>query len=228
MLPASQSSIADGKMDAAGPGRAAAYRRAHGADGPGPVGHKDSLPKIVQRLLTFKLQELDVSQTLILLHTYWLCMQQAPEVVAAKKEQVIAQLDAVFPHPSDKWLHVGPIGMGNVQWQLARLLAELGSPTIAEKTCRSLLVSDKQEDRLMGLFVLRNVREGWTPELRRAYFTALNEGSSFVGGEGMPKFLAHLREDALATLTDSEEAALADLLKPAHRPTSRCRRRGRW
>jgi putative heme-binding domain-containing protein len=64
----------------------------------------------------------------------------------------------------------------------------------------------------MGLFSLRNARDGWTPPLRRQYFAALAEMPRFVAGEGMPKFLAHLREESHATLSDSERAALADVL----------------
>ncbi|MDX1948681.1 MAG: c-type cytochrome [Pirellulaceae bacterium] len=175
-------------------------------------GDEPSLPKIVARLLKFDAGELNITQLLMLLHTYSLCQQQAPPAIAPHREAILAQLDEVYPHPSGKWLHVGPVGMGNVQWQLARVLAELDSPTVVQKTCQSLLVSDKQEDRIMGLLVLRNVRTGWTAESRRSYFTVLGEGTSFVGGEGMPKFLAHLREDALAALPASEKEMLAGLL----------------
>lgn len=86
---------------------------------------------------------------------------------------------------------------------------------------QSLLGSSAQEDRLHGLFVLRNLREGWTKESRRAYFTAINEASKFVSGEGMPKFLAQIREQAVATLSDAERLELADLLnasQPADEP----------
>jgi hypothetical protein len=40
--------------------------------------------------------------------------------------------------------------------------------------------SPAQEDRLQGLFVLRDAKTGWTFESRRQYFTALNEASTFV------------------------------------------------
>ena len=86
--------------------------------------------------------------------------------------------------------------------ELARLLAQLGSPSIVQKVTQSLLARGDQEDRLQALFVLRNVTTGWTKETRQAYFTALNESASFIGGEGMPKFLAQVREDAIATLSE--------------------------
>jgi putative heme-binding domain-containing protein len=66
---------------------------------------------------------------------------------------------------------------------------------------------------LLGLFILRDKRDGWTKETRQAYFTALNDGSKFVAGEGMPKFLAQIREQAIATLSDAERHDLAALLE---------------
>jgi len=59
------------------------------------------------------------------------------------------------------------------------------------------------------------LREGWTPDSRRAYLVALNEASTFVAGEGMPKFLETIRKEFVATLTAKETADLAELLKPA-------------
>jgi putative heme-binding domain-containing protein len=180
------------------------------------AGDKALIPATIDRLIEFSLRELDVGQTITLLHAYAICLAKAPDAVAAKKGSIIAQLDAVFPHSAGRWPHVSPLGSGaNVQRELARLLAELGSPAVVEKTISSLLVSGAQEDQLHGLFTLRSVREGWTPSARRAYFQALNDGARFVSGEGMPKFLAHLREESLKTLSEAERVELADLLVPA-------------
>jgi putative heme-binding domain-containing protein len=70
----------------------------------------------------------------------------------------------------------------------------------------------------MGLFILRHAKQGWTADTRRAYFTALNESSGFLAGEGMPRFLSTLREEAVATLTDAERKQLGDLLNAAADP----------
>ena len=100
----------------------------------------------------------------------------------------------------------------HVQRRLADLLARLEAPEVVEKTMRSLLASNLQEDRLQALLALRQSRTGWTPELRRVYFAALNDGSKFLGGDGMPRFLTQIRDDAVATLTDAERKDLADIL----------------
>jgi putative heme-binding domain-containing protein len=174
---------------------------------------------LVERLQKFNAARLNAGQTLALLQCYTLCQQHAPDAVAARKQDIVLQLDAVFPHPAAEFLHLTPQGTGaNVQRELARLLAQLGSLFAVEKTAQTLLSSPSQEDRLQGLFALRSVREGWTPETRRAYFTALNDGTKFVAGEGMPRFLSQIREEAVRTLTDSEKEQLADLLTPTSEP----------
>jgi hypothetical protein len=176
---------------------------------------KTDVGEIIGRLPFNATSDFDVEQSLMLVQIYLLCLEQAPDVVAARKEQIFAQLGPLFPHPATGWLHVAPSGTGaSLERDLARLLVQLGWPEAVEKISKSLLVSSVQEDRLHALFLLRNISTGWTPETRRTCFTALREGDSFLGGEGMPKFLAHIREEAVATLSESERRDLADLLAP--------------
>ena len=176
-------------------------------------GDQTADDKLVQRLLAFRPAELNVSQMLALLHLYSLAREQTPQAIESRREQIIAQLDPAFAPPEPMPLHVGPGGTSvYVQRELARLLAQLGSPTAVAKTTRTLLQSDVQEDRLQALFALRNVREGWTLDARRAWFGVLNEGRHLLGGDGMPKFLTQIRDEAVATLTPDERQALADVI----------------
>ena len=132
----------------------------------------------------------------------------------SRRDRVIRQLDPIFPHPAAAFLTVSPLGNGaNVERNLATLLAQLGSASAIEKAAKSLLGSAVQEDRLHGLLALRNVQNGWNDATRRAYFAVLRDGAKFVSGEGMPRFLSQLRDDALKTLSETERLALADLLQ---------------
>jgi putative heme-binding domain-containing protein len=170
---------------------------------------------VIDHWVRFPSFELSVSQLQALVQVALICASQAPDEVMRRKGRLFSNVDPLFPFPGFDWLHVGPVGTSAaVQRDVARLLAETESPTIVEKVSRSLLISPSQEDRLQGLFVLRNVSSGWTKEKRRTYFTVLNEASSFVGGEGMPKFLAQIREQAIATLTEQEREELAGLIEP--------------
>jgi putative heme-binding domain-containing protein len=178
-------------------------------------GEAGVVPEIIDHLVRFSSFDLSVSQLRALVQVAIVCAVQAPDEVMRRKDALVSNLEARFPFPVYDGLHVSPVGTSAaVLRDVARLLAELGSPTIVEKVSRSLLMSPVQEDRLQGLFVLRNVSSGWTKEKRRTYFTVLNEASSFVGGEGMPKFLTQIREQAIATLSEQEREELADVLVP--------------
>jgi putative heme-binding domain-containing protein len=174
-----------------------------------------ALADVVSRLAELPLRDLNVQQSLLLLHCYSLALQHAPAAIDRHKEQIARQLDAAYPHPTAAWLHVSRSGTGaHVQRELARLLAALDSPTAVSKISQTLLVSPVQEDRLQALFALRNTRQGWNPETRREYFRVLNERAHLVSGEGMPKFLAHIKDEAVATLTEDERQALAAFVDP--------------
>lgn len=178
-------------------------------------GDKRGTAAMMERLLRFRPTELTTGQMLTLLQTYFLCLEHPPSDRRVQKNAIIAQLDPLFPSPPGQAIRVAPAGtFVNVNRDLARLLAQIGSPSIVDKTARSLLMSSVQEDRLQGLFVLRDVQTGWENQTRRTYFSALNEASSFIGGEGMPKFLAQIREQAVATMSVTERDALTDLLAP--------------
>lgn len=60
-------------------------------------------------------------------------------------------------------------------------------------------------------FLLRNLRDGWTIEQRREYFSFINEASDRMGGASYTGFLEDLRRDALSNATDEEREAVSDL-----------------
>lgn len=178
-------------------------------------GDEHSTPRIVDRLLRLDVKELSIGDALALLQAYFLCSQHAPGAIESRRDEILAKFSPSFPHPAASNTSVSPVGTAAyLNRELARFLVQLGSPSIIQKVTQSLLSSTRQEDRLQGLFVLRNVTTGWTKDARQAYFATLNEAGSFVGGEGMPKFLAQIREQAIAMLSDRERAELADLLTP--------------
>ena len=175
-------------------------------------GDKDSIPRIIDRVIGIDSKSLPINDALTLIQIYFLCLEQAPESVRDRRQAILAQLEPMFPHPG---LHISPVAnSASLNRDVARLLAQLGSTSIIEKLTGSLLTGSRQEDRLLGLFALRNVQSGWSNENRRTYFSALNEAESFVAGEGMPKFLSQIREQAIADLSDAERLSLADLLAP--------------
>lgn len=177
---------------------------------------KDLAGDILSRLLGLATtNELTLDQQFMLVQACFLCFALDHDEVLRRNNLIVVLLERLYDASPSLVPHncrAGTAASFRRDW--ARLLAELGSATIVEQVCASLLTSPAQEDRLQGLFVLRDVKTGWTYESRRQYFTALNEASNFVAGEGMPKFLNQIREQAVATLNDTERLSLVDLLAP--------------
>ena len=63
-------------------------------------------------------------------------------------------------------------------------------------------------------FMLRNVKDGWTMADRQGYFSWLNRTEAAGGGNSYANYLKNVRKQAIATLTDAEKLALADLMVP--------------
>src|SRR5262249_47727671 len=61
---------------------------------------------------------------------------------------------------------------------------------------------------------------GWTNDLRKAYFSWFLKAASYRGGASFALFVAHIRDDALTTLSEAEKAELKPLLaiRPAAAP----------
>jgi putative heme-binding domain-containing protein len=162
------------------------------------------------RLLQFEPDKLTRSQVLTLLHLFQELRRTAPDVVANRKHAIVEASESIPRFDSaDEPLPQS----ARLRHELARLLVDLQAATGMERAA-ALLTGSLQEDRLMGLLLLRSVKEGWTPATRRQYFAALNEASNLVGGDGMPKFLATLRDESLATLSEKERQELARILQP--------------
>ena len=58
---------------------------------------------------------------------------------------------------------------------------------------------------------------GWTPALRQSYFTWISKSGQFKGGNSLRGFMANIRRDAIANLSESEKDELKPILEA--RPT---------
>jgi len=126
------------------------------------------------------------------------------------RTKALASLDARYPSGSD-----------SVDRELAQVLAYLRAPRFVPRTLGLLRGAATQEEATHYVFVLRNVREGWTADERREYFTWFGKYSDYKGDIGFPLFLRNIRSDALATMTDAERKPLEPLLEAQFRATTR-------
>ncbi len=178
-------------------------------------GDPSAVLPILDRLLEFKPANLSLSQAWGILQCYSLLEQSSTDKLKVRKLKIIEQVESLVSHSVSNANDRGQCGSSfNFVGACASLLASFDVGTTVLFTSTTLLRSPVQEHRLHALLALRNVDSGWTIETRKRYFQSLNEGSSFVRGEGMEKFLKQIRSDAAAKLTEDERKVLADLLEP--------------
>jgi putative heme-binding domain-containing protein len=103
--------------------------------------------------------------------------------------------------------------------ELCALLVYLQHPQVAEKTLKLLAAAPTQEEQLHYALCLRVLKTGWTQELREQYFDWFVTSANLRGGNSFGGFLKNIRDEAIATLTEEEKVALADVLKKAPEST---------
>ena len=123
-----------------------------------------------------------------------------PEADLAPK--VLARLDALYP-AQGRELNI----------ELANLLVYLQAPDAAAKTVALLESAPTQEEQIEYARVLRVLKTGWTPELRKSYFSWIARSAGLKGGPSMVGFLKQIRDGAVATLSEEEKAALKPILE---------------
>jgi putative heme-binding domain-containing protein len=157
--------------------------------------------KILERLNHFDLTAFTERQKLEALFLYDRCLPEDAGESASQRAAVLKQLDPLYPDISP-----------SVNQRLGLLLSRLSAPDFVPRTVKLLEQTEDQTQRMQCLFVLRNEKEGWTPELREAYFQQLARMSEFIGGEGMPTFRRLIETDALNTVAEEERARYSKLL----------------
>ena len=137
---------------------------------------------------------------------------------------VTDKLDAIYPSSSER-----------MNRELVQLLIYLEAPDVIAKSLDLIAKAPTQEEQIHYLFHLRNVKSGWTLEQRRRYFAWFTqfrkqdaEGArhpaellrwfkevdrDYADGSSFGKYLINIRNDAIATLTASEQAALKPLIE---------------
>jgi putative heme-binding domain-containing protein len=191
-------------------------------------GQPADQPAVLASLARLRFAALSEEEQLGLLRAYQLAFVRLGEPDDPARAALVARLDPLFPSKSDA-----------VNTELARLLVYLRAPSIIEKALALIehLGPEKtpnwgalvaRNDRYGGtvarmlenipparaiqlLFVLRNVKEGWTSEQRREYFSLFPRLAQYPGGNSYTGFLTNIRSDALKTCSPAEQAALGEL-----------------
>ena len=157
--------------------------------------------QILQSLLQIEWKDLTPNERLALVRTYQVAMVRFGKPSPQEAVKIVAQLDSQFPAKNFE-----------MNWLLCETLAFLDSPTAAQKGIALLLEAPTQEEQMEYARSLRNLKTGWTHELRVKYFNWFLKASNYRGGASFTKFIEFIRNDAVASLNPAEQKKLAVLL----------------
>jgi putative heme-binding domain-containing protein len=97
-----------------------------------------------------------------------------------------------------------PDSNAEVNFELARMMALVESPSAVPEILAELSRTTDERTRMHYLYQLRELKSGWTGDLRAQYFAALRQTEAHRAGRGMPQFIDRITTDALAALNPGE------------------------
>jgi putative heme-binding domain-containing protein len=170
------------------------------------IGDPALRAKIVANLTAIDFTKLKDQDKIDLLRTYEVVFNRFGRPIAGKVgtgewEQVVKQLEPAFPDHNRF-----------VNGEMCEVLVALEVPSTATKAMKLLGEAPTQEEQLEYIRALRVLKSGWTPELRKAYFTWFIKAANYKGGSSFQGFNKMIKADAVATLTPTEVVALKDII----------------
>ena len=157
--------------------------------------------KLLDALLKLDWATLNHEQQLTLVRTAEITFNRFDRPDEATVQKFIVKFDPLFPAEAF-----------DLNWELCETLVYLQSPTVADKAMALIAKAPTQEEQIEFARSLRMLKTGWTTATHSAYFEWLLKATNYKGGASFEKFIEFIRTDAVASLSDSEKTALADLL----------------
>ncbi|MEO0413547.1 MAG: plastocyanin/azurin family copper-binding protein [Verrucomicrobiota bacterium] len=199
-------------------------------------GSAEHQPALIEQLIRVLKGTTTAEQKLEALRIYGLSAIRMGAPSDDAKESLRAVISAHYPN-SDPRLNrelcytLTALGAPEV---IAKTIPMLSQETIANDTVKAsdeLLKRNRmggtfaqtkdanpQSEQLWYAYVLRNVTEGWTDELRRQYFAWFGKAQSFKGGASFQGYIENIRNEALDKVEDAAlKEQLAELSKKAAR-----------
>ena len=197
------------------------------------MGGKERQNGLLARLNGIDFAKLTVPQKLALVRAYEITIARSGVPTGDALVKTIAHLDAVYPAKTN-----------DLNTELSRTLVALGAPSAVPKTMRLMATARDEEvswlsterlsrnsrygpkfqrtgesrpnvQQIAYAYALRMAKEGWTPELRRRFFTWFASTAPWEGGNQFRGFLNQIRTDGLANVTDANELKLLTKLSTA-------------
>ena len=160
--------------------------------------------RVLDALDRISWEKLAYDQKLEMVRVYGVLFNRLGHPDEATASRVIARLGPIFP-AKGRELNV----------ELCQLLVSLQDPAAAPKAMDLLAKAPTQEEQIDYARILRMLKTGWTADLRKTYFEWFSKAAHFKGGNSFSGFLANIKRDAVATLSDAEKAELKPILEAA-------------
>jgi putative heme-binding domain-containing protein len=163
-------------------------------------------PRLLQALDQIRWDVLSATERLELVRIYSLAFIRMGAPDNSARASLTARFEAIFPTASPK--------LNN---ELCQLLVYLQSPSVAKKAIQLLLDAPTQEEQIAYAKSLRLLKTGWTPQLRRDYFSWFSKAENFRGGASFSKFVEAIKNDAVKRW-EGEKAELQSILDASPEP----------
>jgi putative heme-binding domain-containing protein len=158
--------------------------------------------RIFQALDRLDWGRLTHGEKLDLVRVYQVALNRFGKPDEATAARLIAKFDPLYP-----------AGSRELNIEIGQILVFLQAPTAAAKLVALLQSAPTQEEQIEYARALRVLKTGWTPELRRAYFSWFPKAAGYRGGNSFRGFMARIQRDAVANLSDAEKAEFEPLLE---------------
>jgi putative heme-binding domain-containing protein len=193
------------------------------------VGSEEYRSDATESLMELDLAALSAEKKLSYLRAMSLVFQRLGDPSEQQREEITDRLNQLLPREDDR-----------VNVELVRLLVYLDDPRVIDKalalmqrdtppeapdwdedllerseryggTIMEMLEDPPPTQKLAYASMLRNMRNGWTIDQRRAYFSVINEAADRAGGASYTGYLERMRDEALQHASKEEIAAVSDV-----------------
>ena len=179
----------------------------HRTDSDPPVD-TDMRDNLLAAVMAIDMSKLDATSQLTLQRTLQIILNRFGRPDESTAQKLIASNDALFPSES-----------AELNWLLCETLAWLESPTVAAKAIALIEAAPTQEEQMQYARSIRFLKTGWTDELHTAYFEWFLKAANYRGGASFAKFIQFIRDDAVASLSESQKKSLKEIL--ARKPVNK-------
>ncbi len=191
-------------------------------------GDKPLAPQLLAALDRLAYTALSETQQLELLRAYQLVFTRLGLPEDARRLELGARFDSLFdsaraPHNQELAILMVALSSPQAAAKIVPMLTKerVASQEVSEEllarnrgyggSIAAMLANQPDLAQYQFAFTLRNLKEGWTLDQRKTYFSWFNKARQWNGGNSYQKFLTNIENDAFANSTDAERLAIEAL-----------------